>query len=604
MKKMFFSAMALGMLTLMTACNNDSTSDLFNAGAGVTGGSGGVTTGSGELSGFSIAIDKTTAEPATTAAAVYLDAADDISSQTFGTLVNIDMTNPTAKTENGVTIAVSDGHVTANHADVQGVCYVVSGTTSNGSLTIQGNTDYELNLNGTDITNPASVAVNLDSKKGAYIVLTGSNKLTDGTTADDSHKSALYGKGKMLFSGTGSLQVNGVYNNGIHSKSYVMFEKGINLYINAANHGIKASEDIIINGGIINVETAGAGAKGINGDTNLTINGGRTTVICTGNGEWDATDLETKAAAGLACEQVMTINGGEVYAKATGSGGKGMKADYEAYINGGKIRIITEGGLYYSNGTAESHNYTGNTDNLDDAYTSSPKGIKVGVKASTATDGTAIEQHGVLNITDGDIMVRTKGTNAEGMESKGTLDISGGSVMIAAYDDAINSSSDLTISGGTVIAVSTSNDGIDANGNLYIKGGNIIAYGASGAEAGIDADESHALYITGGNLFAIGGRMDVKLGSTSQGIINASGSVAANSTVTVGNGSTTLATFTMPPYSNTNGTVLITATGLSSGSSYTLNIGGSSQTVTATNSISGTMGGMPGGNPGGGPGRW
>ena len=126
----------------------------------------------------------------------------------------------------------------------------------------------------------------------------------------------------------------------------------------------------------------------------------------------------------------------------------------------------------------------------------------------------------------------------------------------------------------------------------------------NGAEAGIDADESHALYITGGNLFAIGGRMDVKLGSTSQGIINASGSVAANSTVTVGNGSTTLATFTMPPYSNTNGTILITATGVSSGSSYTLNIGGSSQTVTATNSISGTMGGMPGGNPGGGPGRW
>ena len=41
--------------------------------------------------------------------------------------------------------------------------------------------------------------------------------------------------------------------------------------------------------------------------------------------------------------------------------------------------------------------------------------------------------------------------------------------MVAGYDDAINSSGDLTISGGTVVAVGTNNDGIDANGRLYIK---------------------------------------------------------------------------------------------------------------------------------------
>ena len=578
------------------ACSVEDTADMFNNPMGEMpsdfnggGGNGTITAASGELSTFDISIDRTTKEPETTVAATYPEATDNISKRTFGTIISIDMSNPADATEMGVTITNKDGHVTANHADVEGVCYMVTGATANGSLTIKGNTDYELMLNGTEITNPASVAINLDSKMGAYIVLSGHNKLTDGAGDNDSHKSALYSKGKMLFSGDGILDIYGVYNNGIHSKSYLVFDKGVNLYIEAANHGIKASGDIIINGGIINASTAGAGAKGINGDENIIINGGRTTTICTGNGEWDDEDQETKASAGLACELTMTINGGEVYSKATGSGGKGLKADYEAYINGGKVRAITEGGLYYCDGKTENHNYRGNTDNLDDAYTSSPKGIKVGTK----------NVHGLLNITGGDVMVRTSGYNGEGIESKGTLEISGGSVMVAAYDDAINSSSDLTISGGTVIAVGTNNDGIDANGNLYIKGGNIIAFGASGAEAGIDSDESHALYISGGSLFAIGGRIDTRLGSTSQGLIQISGSVQANSAVTLSNGSSTVATFTMPPYSNTNGTILITDPGLTSGNSYTLKLGSTSKDVTATSSISSFGGGgMGGGFPG------
>jgi len=581
--------MMLAAVVLLPSCLKDNANDLYsninNWGYGGNGGGGTVASASGELSEFEVTIDKTTAEPTAVADAPYFDEADDIKTQQFTTQVAIDMSNPTEKTENGVTITVTDGkHITADHGKTQGICYVVSGTTADGSLTISGSADYEVNLNNANITNSQSTALNLDGKGGAYIVLTGSNKLTDGTVED--HKSALYGKGKLLFSGSGSLEIQGQYNNGIQSKSYVLFEKGINVYVNAANHGIKGS-DAIINGGIINVETAGLGAKGINCDEDIVINGGRTTVIATGNGEWDEEELETKAVSCIKCDSVLTINGGEVYVKATGSGGKGLKADWECYITGGKVRAITTGGLYYNDGTTENLNYKGNTDNIDDAYSSSPKGIKIGTK----------NEHGILTISGGDVMVRTAGTNGEGIESKGTLNITDGSVMVAAYDDAINASSDLTISGGTVVAVGTNNDGIDTNGNLYIKGGTTIAYGANGAEAGIDADESHALYITGGSLFAIGGRIDCKLGSTSQGLVQVSGSVAANSTVSISNGDKAYATFTMPPYSN-NGTILITAAGMSSGSNYTITAGSSTVSATATNTLSSAMGGGPGG------GRW
>ena len=574
--------MLIASVAVLTACSSDDPienaynyldpSMLGPGGDMMPGGAGGASAGTGEMLTFEVALDKATVEPTSTVTAYYPETADDVSKQTFATQVTIDMANPVAKTENGVEITVTNGHVTANHGSTTGICYVVSGKTSNGSLTIDGKTDFMVNLNDADINNPTSTALDLESKGAAYLVLTGTNKLMDGSTED--HKSTLYSKGKLLVSGTGALEVYGVYNNGIHSKSYVLFEKGINLYVNAANHGIKGS-DAIINGGIINVETDGDGAKGINCDYNITINGGRTNVVCTGNGEWDTEDLETKASSCIKCDSVLTIKGGEVNVKATGSGGKGLKADWEAYISGGKIRVITTGGLYYSNGTTESHDYKGNTDNLDDAYTSSPKGIKIGTK----------DVHGVLTISGGDLMVRTTGTNGEGIESKGTLNISDGTVMASAHDDAINSSGDLTISGGTVVVVGTDNDGIDANGDMYLKGGTLIAMGAGGAEAGIDINEQKKLYISGTKIFGIGGCVDGSLGSTTQGIVTTNGSVSANATVKISNGSNTLASFTMPPYSYNNGTILVSAPGMENGSSYTLTLGESSQTVTASNTI-------------------
>lgn len=600
MKKIMYAAMLFASIVITGCSSDDPISEMFDNNSSTptntnNGGSSAANASSSELLSFDINIDKTTAEPTSTATAAYPEESDNIDKNSFVAIVNIDMSNPTSKEENGVTITVDGNDVVADHGSQEGICYVVTGTTNDGSLTINGKADFEIELNNADITNTRSTALDIESKYKAFLVLAGSNRLTDGTTADDSHKGALYAKGKLLISGDGSLDVYGTYNNGIHGKSNIVIDKGVNLYVNStANHGIKAGDDLYINGGIINVEVSAPGAKGINGDIDININGGRTTVVSTANGQWDDEDLETKASAGIACDSVFTMNDGEIYMKSTGSGGKGLKADWEAYINGGKVRIITTGGLYFSDGTTESHNYTGNTDNLDDAYSSSPKGIKIGTK----------NEHGVLTITDGDIMVRTTGNNAEGMESKGTLDITGGTVLISAHDDAINSSGDLTISGGTVVAVGTNNDGIDANGNMYLKGGTIIAFGASGAEAGIDIDEQHKIYITGGNIFGIGGRFDGNLGSTTQGIVSTTGSVAANGTVTISSGSTVLATLTMPPYSYSNGNIIVSVPGMTSGESYTLSLGSSSTTVTASNTISsngmGGGGGQPGGQPGGG----
>ena len=611
MRIMLMAAAAL--MTLATACSSDDPLSEDNSYSNIIDGNSSSSASSGstaistyaEMKSFTIAIDKTTAEPESAAAAQYPADGDAPGANTFSTLVNIDMSNPKDPAIEGVTITIDGNNVTANHGSTEGVCYVVTGKTTDGSLIINGNTNFELNLNGADITSASTTAIDIQGKGNAYLVVNGTNKVKDGTTAD--HKAAIYSKGKLLISGDGSLEVYGTYKNGIHGKTNIVIDKGVNLYVNStANNGIKAGDNMYINGGIINVEVSADGGKAINGDADVVINGGRTTVIATGNGTWEADETlayggDTKAAAGIGTDATFYMNGGELYAKATGSGGKGVKADLEGYITGGKIRIITEGGLYYSNGSTESHNYTGNTDNLPAAYTSSPKGMKIGYKDDTVTP---TETYGVLKISGGDIMIRTSGNNAEGMESKGTLDITGGTLLVYAHDDAINSTGDMTISGGTTVAVGTNNDAIDANGNMYLKGGTIIACGANGAETGIDINEQKKLYISGGYIFAIGGRVDGNLGSTTQGIISATGSVSANSSISVSNGSKTLFTFTMPPVSYNGSNVMIISTpDLSSGSTYTLTAGSSSASVTASNTISSGMGG--GGMPGGGPGqRW
>ena len=614
MKKKMMPVMLLAVMTMMTmttACSSDDPlsndsiiyGDDNDSSEGSSSGSSSTGTYS-EMKTFTVAIDKTTAEPASAATAQYPEDGDALNTNNFGTIVNIDISNPVDPTVDGVAVTIDGHNVTVNHGSTEGVCYVVTGTTTDGSLIVKGDASFELNLSNANITSATTTALDLESKGNAYLVVSGTNKLTDGATED--HKGTLYSKGKLLISGDGSLDVYGTYKNGIHGKSNIVIDKGVNLYVNSTeNNGIKAGDDMFINGGIINVEVSADGGKAINGDADITINGGRTTVIATGNGTWEVDETltyggDTKAAAGIGSDGIFYMNGGELYAKATGSGGKGVKADLEGYITGGKIRIITEGGLYYSNGSTESHNYTGNTDNLPAAYTSSPKGMKIGTKEE---DGTTTTTYGVLQISGGDIMIRTSGNNAEGIESKGTFDVNGGTVLVYAHDDALNSTGDMTFTGGTVVAVGTNNDAIDANGNMNIKGGTIIACGANGAEAGIDINEQKKLYITGGYLFAIGGRVDGNLGSTTQGIITTTGSVSANSTVSISNSSKTLYTFTMPPVTySSNNTIIISTPDLTSGSSYTVKTSSTSTTATASNTIS--SGGMGGGMPGGGPRGW
>ena len=302
-------------------------------------------------------------------------------------------------------------------------------------------------------------------------------------------------------------------------------------------HEGEDSGNVYIEGGTIKINTSGIAAKGIKADGSIYISDGTIDITTSGKGKWDSTDMETKAASCLNSDANTVISGGTLTLKSTGSGGKAINSDGTLTISGGTIVAATMGGLYYNNGSTENTNYTGNTDNVNSSYYSSPKGIKV---------------DGAITISGGITSVSTAGRNAEGIESKSTINITNGQVTVNAYDDGINSAGDLTISGGYVYSRAMNNDGIDGNGNVYVKGGLVYAIGANSPEVAIDAnsEEQKKLYVQGGTLIAVGGLESGA--SITGGTCKQTSSMTANSWYALYNGTELVAAFKTPATSSSS----------------------------------------------------
>lgn len=251
--------------------------------------------------------------------------------------------------------------------------------------------------------------------------------------------------------------------------------------ISSGTNGIKANDYICIKGGALNVEVSSSGGKCLSSDGYVRVDGGRSVLMTLGGVD----ESDYSSAACVKSDSIFIMNDGILHCKSTGQGGKGIKADMNAYFNGGSVRVITEGSDYGSSGGGP---WGGSSSSEN---TARPKGIRV---------------EGKLFLNGGDILVRT--ASHEGVESKSYIEINGGRLLVHSYDDAINSAGDLVINSGHIYAQATANDALDSNGNMTINEGMIFAVGpASGIECAIDVNtESRAvLNVNGGTLLALGG---------------------------------------------------------------------------------------------------
>ena len=439
---------------------------------------------------------------------------------------------------NYVTAEVSGAHVSITQTNTDAIdgneiTYVLSGSTTDGSLTLDGSYKCTVSLAGLTITNPSGAAINItNSKRIQLSAKSGTdNTLTDGSNG--SQKACIYSKGQLQLQGNGTLNVVGntkhaiksgdyisvknmtlnitkAVGDGINCEEYFLIKSGTVTISGTGDDGIQCdlggttstgettdhededSGNVYLEGGTLNITVTADASKGIKADGDMKISDGTYTVTTKGSAAWDSDDSEVKACAAMSADGNMTISGGTLNLISTGAGGKAISVDAKLTISGGSISAITSGQIAYcsstSNTTIQTTTSSSTTERLADALKTSPKAIKA---------------DGAMTISGGTTCA--KASYHEAVETKSTLDVTGGVIYAYSSDDAINSASTMTLSGGSVGAYSTGNDAIDSNGNLYIKGATVFAYTTkSSPEVAIDANTEggYKLYIESGTLYA------------------------------------------------------------------------------------------------------
>ena len=110
--------------------------------------------------------------------------------------------------------------------------------------------------------------------------------------------------------------------------------------------------------------------------------------------------------------------------------------------------------------------------------------------------------------------VNVPGPDAEIFSAADRITVDAGVFELVASDDCFSATTNITVNGGLVYAISTENDVFDSNGDMELNGGTILAYTTAGGHEAFDVDPElvgdndlrHQLRVNGGTIFATGGK--------------------------------------------------------------------------------------------------
>ena len=345
----------------------------------------------------------------------------------------VSVINPWAN--RGVTVTTSGADVTVNAVSgTQDIIYYLSGTTSDGSLTISSDHRFNMTLDGVSITNPTGAAIKSLLDEKITLTLKNTSTLADGATSTD--KAPFDSRGQIIISGNGTLNLNGTVKHGLFSADYIRMLSGTVNVTGAANDGIHSNDYVEIFGGTITVNNAKSGIDG--GSRYLHISGGTITV-----------NSSVADGKGLKSDSVVTISGGTINLTMSGDYSKGIKAGTDIDIQGGSITINGSGATVVTAG--DPSHCAGLKSNGNTIITHLTGSTNVHITmTNAAAGGKAINADGDVVINGGTIELSVAGAGGNYTDTNNTAN--------TYSSHCIKTNGGITVNGGNLTLTAAGKD--------------------------------------------------------------------------------------------------------------------------------------------------
>lgn len=327
----------------------------------------------------------------------------------------------------GITTQTDGAAVTITNTNTdREMCFVLSGESTTGSFTYNGDYKACIRLAGVSLKSTNGAALDIKcGKRIALELLEGTNNYLEDTPDSLGQKAALYCKGHLEVSKGGTLNVKGNNTHAIKTKEYMLVKSstGSITVSGAEKDGIHAGQYFKMNGSTVNI----SGVKGDGIQVEATGDGddydGQ---IMLRDGTIDISVTE-RGVDGIKSDSLLTITGGTININTTGDGSKAIKSKDNLTISGGKL-TINQSGQYI-------------VENNDPGYV-------VAIKAA-----------GNIDITGSTIVVNNTAEAGKGISADGNLNISEGDTKPVINIQAHGSGAALDLSRNVEVSGSESGDG-------------------------------------------------------------------------------------------------------------------------------------------------
>lgn len=380
---------------------------------------------------------------------------------------SVQVTNPFANS--GVTVSTSGANVTVN-STMANVPYIISGTSTNGSLTIYSTSSFYLILSSLNLTSNSTAAINLASNMNVTLALRGTSSLTD--NANSAVNGAFYAAGGLTIGGAGTLQITGNAKHGLSVDGALTVNSGTLRILETDSDGIHGSSDLTWNGGTLDIVSPGSDGLDISGD--ITLQNGDLSINTT---------AETQRC--IKVSGIFTMNNGSLTLHASGADSKGIKGDSSVNINGGNLTIVHSGDMSKGIKCDTDINVTGGTIDITASGSTVLENVN---NQNVPAYCTAIKGDTDINISGGNftITLPTSNHGGKGISADGNMTIDGATMTITTQGNGAT----YNISGNNKDAYTSAC--LRSDGNMSILSGNLTLSSSGTGGKGINVgDDSH-----------------------------------------------------------------------------------------------------------------